>query len=43
MTAHKGTSLPSRLRRLFWDADFKTLTWEKDLDYIVGRVLTYGD
>ncbi len=39
----KGTPLPSRLKWLFWDVDFKELTWEKNIDYIIERVLTYGD
>jgi len=34
--------LPAMLRTLFWDYDFETLTWEKDRDLVIARVLTSG-
>ncbi len=27
---------------LFWDVDPKTLSFEKNMDFIVGRILEYG-
>jgi len=30
-------------RRLFWDVDFEKLDYKKDADFIIGRVLIYGD
>ena len=35
--------LPQRLRPLFWDYDFRRLSWKADGDLIIGRVLTAGD
>jgi hypothetical protein len=35
--------LPNRLRPFFWDYDFNTLTWEKDRDLVIKRILTSGD
>ena len=34
--------LPTMLRALFWDYDFKALTWTNDRDLIIGRVLASG-
>jgi hypothetical protein len=34
--------LPAELRPLFWDHKFARLTWDKDRDLIVGRVLAEG-
>ena len=42
MTA-PSPKLPARLRSLFWDYEFKSLTWEEDRELIIGRVLTSGD
>jgi hypothetical protein len=36
------SSLPALLRPLFWDYDFKTLTWDDDRDLIIARVLASG-
>ena len=30
-------------KNLFWDIDFKTLNYKKDADFIIERVLNYGD
>jgi len=30
-------------RQLFWDVDFKKLDYKKDADFIIARVLIYGD
>ncbi len=38
----KRPSLPALLRPLFWDYDFKTLTWDDDRDLIIARVLASG-
>jgi hypothetical protein len=35
--------LPPRLKPLFWDHRFARLTWEADLDLVVGRILAAGD
>ncbi|HJT77654.1 MAG TPA: hypothetical protein VJ739_10680 [Gemmataceae bacterium] len=35
--------LPQRLRPLFWDHDFGRLTWENDVDLLIGRILGAGD
>jgi hypothetical protein len=40
--ASKQTRLPGLLQPLFWDYDFKTLTWEDDRDLIIARVLASG-
>ncbi|MGH7965224.1 MAG: DUF6922 domain-containing protein [Candidatus Binatia bacterium] len=34
--------LPAQLQALFWDYDFKALTWESDHDLITARVLASG-
>lgn len=36
-------SLPQELKRFFWDYDFGRLSWEKDRDFVIGRVLSAGD
>lgn len=38
----KESELPALLRPLFWDYDFKTLTWDDDRDLIIARVLASG-
>jgi hypothetical protein len=35
--------LPHLLQICFWDYDFSALSWEKDRDFIIGRVLSYGN
>jgi len=30
-------------RELFWDVDFKKLSYSKNADFIISRVLNYGD
>ena len=35
--------LPRLLRRFFWDYDFGALSWERDRDFITGRILTHGN
>ena len=39
----KPEALPKRLRPLFWEYDFTTLSWNADRDLIIARVLTAGD
>jgi len=34
--------LPQDLKRLFWDVEFRRLRWERDSDFIIGRVLAEG-
>lgn len=41
----QGTStngLTPELRRLFWEYDFDTLSWERDGHFITKRILTHG-
>ena len=35
--------LPQELRPLFWDMEFRRLRWQRDRDFIIGRVLAEGD
>lgn len=35
--------LPRRLKPLFWDADFAALDAVRHRDYIIERILEYGD
>jgi uncharacterized protein DUF6922 len=37
------TGLPDRLREFFWEYDFDNLSWEKDRELVVARVLQSGD
>jgi len=37
-----ASRLPDSLKKLFWDYDFKDITWEKDRDLIISRILSYG-
>lgn len=39
----KFPKLPEKLRPLFWDYDFYSLTWEYDQDLIIARILAAGD
>ena len=39
----KPTSLPPRLRPLFWDYQFSKLSWDEDRDLVIARVLSAGD
>jgi len=34
--------IPGHYKGLFWDADFKLLSWRKDRRYIAFRILEYG-
>lgn len=36
-------TLDPNLKRFFWDIDFDTLDFEKNKEYIVARILEYGD
>lgn len=36
-------ALPASLRRLLWEYDFDTLTWQRDHDLVIARVLAYGN
>jgi hypothetical protein len=35
-------SLPARLRPFFWDHDFDALSWNRDRDLVIARLLTRG-
>ena len=36
------TGLPETLRPLFWEYDFDSLSWQKDKDLVIGRILESG-
>jgi Protein of unknown function, DUF488 len=46
-TRDRGTKTPAKLPRLlrmfFWDYNFESLSWERDRDFITGRILTHGN
>jgi len=35
--------LPLFLKKYFWDVDFKNLDFKKRQDYVISRLLEYGD
>jgi hypothetical protein len=37
------TKLPIMLRPFFWEYDFNILDWEKDREFIIGRILSSGN
>lgn len=37
-----GTALPPSISSLFWDCDASRVDWERDREFVVGRVLTAG-
>lgn len=39
----QAIELPEALHSLFWDCDFRTLSWEKHRDFIVARILQEGN
>jgi hypothetical protein len=39
----KGKRLPAWLSPLFWEHNFKALTWDHDRDLITARILSCGD
>jgi hypothetical protein len=43
MGSRKKTKLPGRLRPLFWDYRFGSLSWSADAPLIIHRVLSCGD
>ena len=34
--------IPQQLGPLFWDVEFRRLRWQRDQDFIIGRVLAEG-
>ncbi len=38
----RASPLPRNLRPLFWEYDFKELTWKNDRDLIISRILASG-
>lgn len=34
--------LPPEIKPLFWDIEFRRLRWQRDRDFIIGRVLAEG-
>ena len=39
----KGDRLPKEFKKYFWDVDFKTLSPKKYPQFILGRLLKFGD
>ena len=35
-------ALPPDLKPLFWDCEFRKLSWAKHRDFIIGRILAVG-
>lgn len=38
----EAVSIPPELKAFFWDVDFRGLRWERDRDFIIGRILASG-
>jgi len=38
-----GTKLPAGLKKYFWDVEFEKIDPDKRKDYILKRILEYGD
>lgn len=36
-------SLPKFLKKYFWDVEFKELDFERDKEFVIKRLLEYGD
>ena len=34
--------LPAELTHLFWEYDFKKLSWARDRDLVIGKILAHG-
>jgi hypothetical protein len=43
MRSRRRAKLPGRLRPLFWDYRFASLSWNEDAPLIIHRVLSCGD
>jgi hypothetical protein len=41
--SRRSGGLPSDLRSLFWDYDFRKLRWDSDRDLITARILSAGE
>ena len=39
----RSARLPVKLRRLFWEYNFRDLSWEEDCDLVVAKILSRGD
>jgi hypothetical protein len=37
-----ATKLPVELTHLFWEYDAEALTWERDRDLVIGKILAVG-
>ena len=40
---HAKGGLPPELRQFFWDVDFARLSWIRDRDFVIGRLMDRGD
>ena len=44
MIALKGYGqIPPALKKFFWDADFSQLTFPEHENYVLGKLMAYGD
>ena len=39
----KRTHLPKEFKKYFWDVDFEKLTFKKNANFILGRLMNYGN
>jgi hypothetical protein len=39
---HGREALPEELRPLFWEVDFNKLRWDKNREFVAGRILQNG-
>ena len=39
----KQRRLPKHLKALFWDYRFHQLSWQRDRDLVISRILEHGD
>lgn len=35
--------LPKNLKKYFWDVDFKQVDWKSNPEFVIARLLEYGD
>ena len=43
MTKRKNIRLPKEFKKYFWDVDFKRLSLRKNTNYILSRLMNFGN
>jgi hypothetical protein len=43
MTKRKNIQLPKEFKKYFWDVDFKKLSLKKYPEFVLGRIMNYGN